>query len=295
MSEERELHWIGRLLEVASEVGQLTGQLEITLTDAVARTVPWCSPLPTAYLTARATVRHLSWPNAMGLVAGLIIEGLGLASVATALELREYNATRRKYPAEWTAEQRRKSKMKVDPPAPFALAVVLVGLYFVSVTALTVALDTTPRLAVYAPLLFPLLSLGGVTVLALRANHRRRLGGLAQRDAPSKCPTSAQESAQGRRTARAQGVHSEAARVEHVTAQQSAQNGVLDAVNRTRRERKAQLMDALLDAYQGDPSLGATEAARKLGVHRNTIYAYTAELEAAGRLHRNGDGVKVLG
>jgi DNA-binding IclR family transcriptional regulator len=48
-----------------------------------------------------------------------------------------------------------------------------------------------------------------------------------------------------------------------------------------------------VDAYRDNPSLGATEAARALGVHRNTIYGYTAELEAAGRIRRNGNQVEV--
>jgi hypothetical protein len=283
-------HALRKSIALAGEIGRLASRAETAATDVVARVVPWASPLPTAYLTMRATVQHLDWPLAVGAISGVVIEGLGLASVSTALELREYNVTRRRYPDGWTEEQKRKSRMKVDPRAPFELAAGLIGVYLVSVTALTVALDTLPQLATYAPLIFPVMSVAGVTVLALRADHRRRLEAIAQRGTPRNRPTSAHSGhmphAQNRRPVDAQ--------QGQVLAYQGAQNGVLDAVNRTRRERKAALMSRLLDAYRDTPDLGATAAARLLGVHRNTVYSYTAELEENGLIRRNGKGYQVL-
>ena len=95
----------------------------------------------------------------MGIVAAIIVESLGLATTTTALELREYNA----------------GKRKSDPRAPFALAAVLVGVYLVVAVGLTVALDIVPTLAVYSPAIFPALSLCGVTTLAIRGDHKRRV------------------------------------------------------------------------------------------------------------------------
>lgn len=251
---------------------------ESTAVDLVARLSPWLAPLPTAYLTATATVKHLSWPTQMGAVAGVVIESLGLASVSTALELREYNATKR----------------KSDPTAPFGLSVALAGVYFGAVTSLTVALDTIPSMATFAPLAFPILSLAGVTVLAIRRDHRRRIEAIAQQKAERRATRATRKSAQKDRPARAQRVHQGDAPEVQSSAQNGAQNGALDAVNRTRQERKAGLLSALVDAYQGDPELGATAAARLLKVHRNTIYSYTAELEQAGRISRDNGTVKVL-
>src|SRR3972149_10994542 len=121
--------------------------LERTLTDGVSRVVPWLTPLPTAFLTGRATVNHLHWPDVLGVVVGLIVEGFGLGAVNTALELYNYNRSRR----------------KSDPPAPLWIALIVLAVYFVAVTGLTGLLGTPPNLSVYAPLLFPTLSIAAVT------------------------------------------------------------------------------------------------------------------------------------
>jgi len=48
-----------------------------------------------------------------------------------------------------------------------------------------------------------------------------------------------------------------------------------------------------LTYYLDNPDAGPTEAANTVGVSRQTIYTYQAELEKAGRLHKNGDGWEV--
>jgi hypothetical protein len=150
------------MIEILGAVRDTVGQIEVVLTDAVAKIAPWTAPIPTAYLVGRATVEHLGWPVAVGIVVAIIVESLGLATSATALELREYNA----------------SKRKSDPRAPFALATVLVAVYLAVAVGLTVALDIAPVLGIYSPAIFPFLSLTGVTVLAIRGDHRRRVEGI---------------------------------------------------------------------------------------------------------------------
>ena len=80
---------------------------ENNVIDLVAKIAPWFAPIPTAYLVGRATVVHLEWPPAIGFLAAVVIESLGLVSCATALDLYQFNQNRRKN----------------DPPAPFGLAV----------------------------------------------------------------------------------------------------------------------------------------------------------------------------
>jgi DNA-binding GntR family transcriptional regulator len=47
--------------------------------------------------------------------------------------------------------------------------------------------------------------------------------------------------------------------------------------------------------YASNPDAGPTEVGRAIGVSRQTVYNYLAELEAAGRIARNdGKGVAVL-
>jgi len=103
-------------------------------------------------------------------VAAILIESLGLATATAALELREYN----------------RGKRKSDSAAPFWLAASLVGVYLTVAIGLTIALDIFPTLATYAPAIFPILSLTGVTVLALRTDHKRRLEAIEQEKAARK-------------------------------------------------------------------------------------------------------------
>jgi predicted transcriptional regulator len=259
--------------KVLHKVEALVGGLESTAIDLVARLSPWLAPLPTAYLTATATVEHLAWPEPVGAVAGVIVEALGLSAVSTALTLREYNAMKR----------------KSDPGAPFGLAVALGGVYFASVTFLTVALDTFPQLATFAPLVFPALSLAGVTVLGIRADHRRRLEAIAESKAERKAKR------QDRRPRTVRQTVSEQAAVGQVGVRNAVQNAGLDAVNVSRRERKAAVLDTMLDVYLDSPETGPTEIARRLGIGRSTVYNYLDDLEAAGRISRGNGRIEVSG
>jgi hypothetical protein len=241
-------------------------RLETGAVDFVARTVPWFSPLPTAYLTAQATVRHLGWPGGMGVVAGAIIEGLGLASVATALELREYNATRR----------------KSDPKAPFRLTVALAGVYLASVTALTVVLDTAPRLATYAPLIFPLMSLTGATLLAIRADHRRRLKAIVADKAAR-----SHSRKEGARKAQLAASGTQEKRKQAQLAARQAQE------QRHALARGGNLL-ATARLFRASPTLSHASAAHELGVSRQAVGQYLAKLERLNVIRRNGSGVEVL-
>lgn len=138
-------------------------RIENAVTELATRAGPILGPVPTAYAIGKATLLHLAWPWPVALVAALVVECLGLATVNTALALWNYN----------------KDKRKSDPRAPFALALALAGVYFGSAITLTVALDVAPSLALYAPALVPFLSLTGAGVLAIRADHRRRLENIA--------------------------------------------------------------------------------------------------------------------
>jgi len=57
---------------------------------------------------------------------------------------------------------------------------------------------------------------------------------------------------------------------------------------------KAAILDTLLDIYRDNPGARPTQVARQIGRSRTTLYAYLSELEAAGRIRRNGQGIEVL-
>jgi len=249
--------------DILGELGEMAGRVEAAATDVVARVAPWASPLPTAYLTARATMEHLGWNDALGLVAGLIIESLGLAATATALMLWEYN----------------RGKRKSDPVAPFALAGVLVGVYFASVLALTVVLDTAPVLAMYAPLIFPVLSLAGVTVLALRADHRRRLEMI--------------EAGRSRRRSGGRSGNGQVAGQGGAVDRSVA--GSLERANRQRRLNREEALDGLVAFFAENPTASHRVAGIAIGRSKSWVTGAIGDLEKAGRVERNGDGVEVVG
>jgi hypothetical protein len=73
-------------------------------------------------------------------------------------------------------------------------------------------------------------------------------------------------------------------------------NTSLDVARQTRRAKRDARMNALLTFYSSNPDAGPTEASRAIGVSRQTVYNYLAELEDTGRISRNdGQGIEVLG
>jgi hypothetical protein len=146
-------------------------------TTAIMWAFPWITPIPTAWLIGRSTFVHLEWPVLIAAIAALIIEGFGFSAVSTALMLREYNRTRR----------------KADPAAPVWLAYLLVVIYFVAAISLTILMDIIPALAVYAPAVFPVFSLSGMTIAALLHDHRQRLAEIEAGKAEQKAERAARK------------------------------------------------------------------------------------------------------
>ena len=183
---------LNRIKNTLESLNKFTDVAEVTIVDLVAKLAPWAAPLPTAYLVYSRSLTHLHWPPWVALTAAIVIESLGLSTTATALRLYNYNATRKQYPPHYTAADIKKSRMKVDPKAPMALPLLLVGTYVVTAELLTVILDiaSKPSLALvdYAPAVFPLLSLTGVTILATRAAHTQRLALIEEAKKPKPKP-----------------------------------------------------------------------------------------------------------
>ena len=240
----------------------------------VAKVAPWLAPFPSAYFVARSAVLHLALPLPVAVIVAAIIETLGLATVHTALWAHDWNTHKR----------------KTDPSAPVAPAIALGAVYVIATMGLVIFLEVWPVLATYAPAIFPALAVVGAVNLALIAQQEQREASVAAQKAE------ARERRKAHRVHKkaAHHPHAEAVRVVQVSATEGAQNAVLDAVNRTRRERKELLKRALVEAYHEDPQLGVTAAARMLGVHRNTIYGYLSELEDSGQIDRSNGAVKVL-
>lgn len=164
----------------------ILGRIESNAVNVVAQIGPWLAPIPTAFMAYRTGLEILGWPVAVALAGALALEILGVATTSTALMLRDYNATRRKYPDGMTVEERRKSRMIVDPTAPAKLAYTLAGVYLVSAMLVVLLVDVLPGVIRWVPGLFPLVSLTGAVTIAVRADHRRRLETIAVGNADRK-------------------------------------------------------------------------------------------------------------
>jgi predicted HTH transcriptional regulator len=68
----------------------------------------------------------------------------------------------------------------------------------------------------------------------------------------------------------------------------------LDRFNRKRELSKQQALDKTLQILSHNPATSPSEIAEKIGKSRQTVYDYFDELEAAGKLHRNGS-INVVG
>jgi hypothetical protein len=264
-----------------------TNSLEAKVTDFIAGLVPWLAPIPSAVLVANATLKHLGWSQPVAIVAGLIIEGLGLTSTSTALTLWDWNARR---PAN-------------EPKAPFWLAGLMVGVYLVSTIGLTVVLDLDTTLVHIAPAVFPILALVGTINIALRQQHKNRLARIAESDRLARM--AAQKAEQERKAEderkrqerKAERDAKRQASVQQSVNQQSI-DGLLDTnqarLQAGRASKKASNIDMMLDIFKTDPHAEITGVARKLSIGRQTVYNYLDELEKAGRVHVNGNGVEIL-
>jgi hypothetical protein len=264
-----------------------TNSLEAKLTDVIAGLVPWLAPIPSAVLVANATLKHLGWSQPVAIVAGLIIEGLGLTSTSTALTLWDWNARR---PAN-------------EPKAPFWLSALMVGVYLVSTIGLTVVLDMDTALVHIAPAVFPLLALVGTINIALRQQHKFRLARIAEADRMARMAAQraeAERKAEEERKRLERKAERDAKRQASVqqSVNQPSNDGSIDAnqarLQAGRASKKASNIDMMLDIFRIDPHAEVRSTARKIHVSPQTIYNYLDELETAGRVHVNGNGVEVL-
>ena len=248
-------------------------EFERTAVGLVTRLIPWLAPIPSAFLVGRATIQYLEYPIGIGIIAAVIIEALGLAATSTALDMYIYNQTRR----------------KVDPPAPLFLAIVLVLAYLFIATCLTIIVEVIPNLAVYAPVIFPSLSLAGAVILALQTMLSNRQKAIADEKAERK--------------AERQAIHTDKRQTSEVYLDVPASNitsiiqqmdSMSDKLHAGKMAKLDTRLNALIEVFRKEPNVEITEAARRIQVSRQTVYSYLSILERAGRIKRGEKGIEVL-
>jgi len=183
--------------------------------------------------------------------------------------------------ADWNA-----SKRKTDPQAPVAVALALGAVYLAATLGLVVFLEVWPALSTYAPALFPALAVVGAVNLALISQQERREAAVQ---------TEKEERKARRRARRQEQRPPPSPQVYNLAPKAAAFDNPTAKARQAQASNRHARLDALLTFYLDNPGAGPTAASRALGVSRQTIYNYLAELETAGRVTRNDGRLEVLG
>jgi len=258
-------------------VDSLAGAVEAVALALTTRAAGWVASIPTIALTSRSCEVIFDLSPGMAVASAIALELVGQAVTNAWLRAKEWNTNKR----------------KADAPANERLALAATIAYFAT-DFILVGILQVPKAVVspvyWAALLFPLAQVISTVIAGERVAQFKREAMVEAVKRERKAEWLHKRTAQQAHNNGAQRLHGG----NGSSAHNDAQNAVLDGINRTRQERKETAMCTLLSAYESNPNLGISEAARVVGVHRNTIYNYTAELEAAGTLRKNGNGWEVM-
>lgn len=119
---------------------------------------PWLTPLVPAYFVAVAINKHLNAPMYVSVIAGIILELVGIAGIAITTRSYVWNQNRR----------------KTDEPAQFSLSLVAVCIYFATALLLTVLLEFRADLAKIAPGMFVIMAVSSGLILVLAGLQNQR-------------------------------------------------------------------------------------------------------------------------
>lgn len=129
--------------------------METTLIDVVAAYTPWLASLVPAFLGYENVLRALHFEVWQAWVYAIVVEALGLATVATTLKLWNWNLANK------------------DRRAPFALAVLTALFYLTIVLSVNVLLDDGDALQKVVKALASSFAVVGALTVALRSQQAR--------------------------------------------------------------------------------------------------------------------------
>ena len=127
--------------------------LEHRFLNTVSSVVPWLAPAPTAWIAFVHLSAELALPLPIAAAGALVVEGLGLSTVHTALSF-------------WKDDGLRSARLW--------LAIGAGGFYLAVVIVVNIILDTGPWATVTAKSLLSLTSIPAALIVALRAQDARR-------------------------------------------------------------------------------------------------------------------------
>jgi len=133
--------------------------------DFVSSVVPWLAPAPTAWIAFVHLSQVLALPLPIAAAGALVVEGLGLSTIHTALSF-------------WKDDGLRSVRLW--------LAIGAGGFYLAVVIVVNIILDTGPWATVTAKSLLSLTSIPAALIVALRAQDARRRAALLEQAAHAK-------------------------------------------------------------------------------------------------------------
>ena len=154
---------INKIISILQGWGRLIREVESILVDNIAATTPWLAPLVPAYMVYQAMTSRLDFPVWMAWAGAIVVEFLGLSAVVTSFQLWDWN-----------------DRYSVGQRAPVALAVSTAVFYITVVVTVNVLLDDSMLLYKVAKALLSLLSIVAGVILAIRAQHSRRISARLQ-------------------------------------------------------------------------------------------------------------------
>lgn len=256
-------NWTDAMRDSETTIESLMAALEAVLISIVGRVGLWLTPLPSAFLVSRSASRVFDLVGVWPVIMAAIVELVGLACSHLWLTAMEWN----------------RNRSQQDPPANERLSFALMLAYFVVTGSLLLAFELPVVLATgtitgLTALLFPCLSAVAVIALNERSQQHRRVSDKLQRKIDRQA--------------------NRKATVNRPSSELSPGASNIGKLNASRKAKRDARLNALLTFYAGNPDAGPTEAGRAVGVTRQTVYEYLHELEAAGRIGRNGAGVRVM-
>ncbi len=228
---------------IKSIIGFIKGikfaRIEAGFINAIAAVTPWLAPMIPAYLVYHNMTERLGYPPAFGLIGAVAVEFLGLSAVYTAITFYQWNDSHK-------AER-----------APFWIAFGAGLFYVVIVLTVNAALDIwpdAPGVKIFAHALLSLLSVDAAVIIAIRAQHARRLN--------------EREDAKAERKAARQAATSDATMTRH-----DATGGQGDAT----MTRQPATREVFITTWRDNGHVSVAELAAQLGVNPRTAQRWVKE------------------
>lgn len=155
---------------------QLTDLLETTVVDLIAASLPWIAPILPAWLVVTGVYQRVEHNIFFSLLAGLVVEILGISTVTTAVRFYGHNQNedeRDRFRLAAREEKGQSNVIRRGWRAPTLWAGLLSAYYLVTVLLIAIILDYNSDPVVLAvKALLSSTSVVGAVVLGMRSQYR---------------------------------------------------------------------------------------------------------------------------